>query len=119
MMGSCKVNVVVVSFVTIGMMEWNDHKQFSTMVGASDSVVNVDGVPTKFVYYSQNRNLWGQRGVRSLLRAGRSRGARDLDPVKDSADLPSCIEICMIQNCYGSVGTTEENVAPTTASKII
>ena len=110
---SCKVNVVVVSFFAIGMMEWNDHKHFSTMVGASDSVANVDGVPTKFVYYSQNRNLWSQRGVRSLLRTGRNREARNLDPVHDSADLPSCIDICMIQNCYGELGAAQAAVAPT------
>lgn len=116
MLWSYKLNVVVVSFVAIGMMEWNDHKHFSTMVGASDSVINVDGFPTKVVYYSPNKYVWSERGVLSLLRAGRSQGSRDLDPVKDSADLPSCIEICMVQNCYGGLGSTQPTDNPITDS---
>jgi len=124
----CKVNIAVVSFVAIAMMEWNDHKVSSSMVGATDSVVNVDGVPTKVVYYSRKRDLWSHRGVRSLLRAGRSANdyghnetttapydPRNLDPIGDSVDLPSCIEICLIKNCYGSVEATQATAAPTTA----
>lgn len=124
----CKVNIVVVSFVAIAMMGWNDHTFSSAMVNETDSVVMVDGVPTKVVYYSRKPDLWSQRGVRSLLRAGRSANAptaapsnldpRNLDPIKDSADLPSCIEICLIKNCYGAGGgvePTQATNAPTTA----
>lgn len=124
MMWVCKANVAVVSILAICMMEWNDLKGSSALVDAAE--VNVDGVPTKVVYYSRKRDLWSQRGIRSLLRAERSSGngttassepfdPRNLDPIADSADLPSCIEICLIQNCYGGVQATQATNAPTTA----
>jgi len=121
-MWSCKMSIVVVSFVVIAMMEWNDHKFSSAMVSATDSVVDVDGVPTKVVYYSRKRDLWSKRGVRSLLRSVNTTttapsGSQNLDPIGDSADLASCIEICLINNCYGSVNVepTQATAAPTTA----
>jgi len=122
MMWVCKANVAVASILAICMMEWNGLKGSSALVDAAE--VNVDGVPTKVVYYSRKRDLWSQRGIRSLLRAGRQSGngttaepfdPRNLDPIKDSADLPSCIEICLIQNCYGGVQATQATNAPTTA----
>jgi len=123
MMLVCQANVAVLSILAISMMEWNDLKGSSALVDAAE--VNVDGVPAKVVYYSRKRDLWSQRGIRSLLRAERQSGngttagpfdPRDLDPIADSADLPSCIEICLIQNCYGGVqGATQATNAPTTA----
>jgi len=93
------------------LMEWNGPK----LVEATDPVA--DGVPVKYVRYSRNTGLWSQRGVRSLLRGSRaaSGSGMDLDPINDSSDLPSCIEICMVQNCYGAIPTANTE-APTTVS---
>ena len=105
------IKVLAAFILFIGLMEWNGPK----LAEATDPVA--DGVPVKYVRYSRNTGLWSQRGVRSLLRGSRaaSGSGMDLDPINDSSDLPSCIEICMVQNCYGAIPTANTE-APTTVS---
>jgi len=110
---------LVISLVIVAIC--NDNNKSPTLVDASGVAVDVDiekvnGQPIKFVHYSRNSHVWSPRGIQGLLRKGRqdSYNPYELDPVADSADLPSCIELCMIQNCYGAVQTAATN-APTTA----
>merc|ERR1711936_214645 len=105
------IKVFAAFIIFIALMEWNVPK----FVDATDPVA--DGVPVKYVRYSRNTGLWSQRGVRSLLRGSRASNGSgmDLDPINDSSDLPSCIEICMVQNCYGAIPTANTE-APTTVS---
>ena len=105
------IKVLAAFIFFVALMEWNALRS----VDATDPVP--DGVPVKYVRYSRNTGLWSQRGVRSLLRGSRaaSGSGMDLDPINDSSDLPSCIEICMVQNCYGAIPTANTE-APTTVS---
>ena len=113
-----KTQSLLISLVIITL--WNDYTNTPTLVNASGvgvdvDVEKVDGKPVKVVHYSRNSHVWSQRGIRGLLRKGRQNyNPYELDPVADSADLPSCIELCMIQNCYGAVQTAG-TAAPTTA----
>jgi len=115
-----KTNSLLISLMIITI--WNNFNNSPTVSDASGVAVDVDvekvdGKPMKVVHYSRNSHVWSDRGIRGLLRKGRqgrNYNPYELDPVADSADLPSCIELCMIQNCYGAVQTAG-TVAPTTA----
>jgi len=114
-----KIRVLVLSLVIVTLC--NGYNNSPALVNASGVAVDVDiekvhGKPIKVVHYSRNSHVWSPRGIQGLLRKGRqdSYNPYELDPVADSADLPSCIELCMIQNCYGAVQTAATN-APTTA----
>jgi len=114
-----KIRVLVISLVIVTLC--NGYNNSPALVNASGVAVDVDidevhGKPIKVVHYSRNSHVWSPRGIQGLLRKGRqdSYNPYELDPVADSADLPSCIELCMIQNCYGAVQTAATN-APTTA----
>ena len=112
-MAFSKVQVLAVTMLLIIMVKWDSSRRSSMMVEANDTMI--DGVPVKVVHYSRNNPLWSPRGVRSLMRKGRQVNPDSLDAIEDSADLPSCIEICMMQNCYGAI-PTYNTIAPTTIS---
>jgi len=109
---------LIISLVIITI--WNDYNYSPLLVDASGVAVDVDvekvdGHPVKVVHYSRNSHVWSPRGIQGLMRKGRQDlNPYELDPVADSVDLPSCIELCLIQNCYGAVQTSATN-APTTA----
>ena len=105
----CSAHILIISILVIDMVEWKGNNISPTMVNAIGSLA-----PNDSDRYSGNvsrtRQLWSKNGIRSLVRHG-----RNADPLIDSVDLPSCIEICMVNSCYGVI-PTYNTVAPTTAS---
>ena len=108
-MWSCKPHILLLSLLAINMAD--------VLISNRPSTIMVDGLVTAsapsqaLLGLSRRRQLWGIDGVRAL--------ARDLDPLTDSSDLPSCVEMCITSTCtdFQPAGTDAPTTIPGSGRK--
>ena len=110
-MWCCSRHILIIAvLLLVDLAKWNDNNVSPTM--GVNAFVTTSMAPNDSAMYnngiSKAKQLWSKNGVRSLIRRG-----RNVDPLVDSEDLPSCVEACLISNCYESV-PLHNTVAPVT-----
>ena len=85
----CRPHILLLSLLAINMAEMLIKNRPSTMM--ADGLVAAAAPSHTLLGLSRRRQVWSAPGMRAL--------ARNLDPLRDSSDLPSCVEMCITSTC--------------------